>query len=127
MKKNNPKNEKKLVDFSKIENCPVRNIISKLGDKWSLLILLTLQANGTMRFNEIHKTIGEISQRMLTVTLRNLEIDGLILRKVYPEIPPKVEYNLSKIGIDLMPHIDNLIKWAFENMNEIFANRKANK
>ena len=127
MKKNNQKNEKKLIDFSKIENCPVRNIISKLGDKWSLLILLTLQANGTMRFNEIHKTIGEISQRMLTVTLRNLEIDGLILRKVYPEIPPKVEYNLSKIGIDLMPHIDNLIKWAFENMNEIFANRKANK
>ena len=127
MKKNNQKNEKKLIDFTKIENCPVRNIISKLGDKWSLLVLLTLHANGTMRFNEIHKTIGEISQRMLTITLRNLEIDGLILRKVYPKIPPKVEYSLTKIGIDLMPHIDNLINWAFENMNEIFANREANK
>ena len=124
MKKNN---QKKLIKFDKIEDCPVRNIISKLGDRWSLLVLLTLHKNGTMRFNEIHKTIGEISQRMLTVALRNLEIDGLILRKVYPEIPPKVEYNLTKIGNDLMPHIDNLIEWAFANMSEIFANREANK
>jgi DNA-binding HxlR family transcriptional regulator len=119
--------KKKVVNFNKIENCPVRNIISKLGDKWSLLILLTLHTNGIMRFNEIHKSIGEISQRMLTVTLRSLEADGLILRKVYPEIPPKVEYKLTKLSKSLMPHITNLIDWAIENTEKIMTNRKYSK
>lgn len=119
--------KKKVENFNNIDNCPIRNIISKLGNKWSLLVLLSLHTNGTMRFNEIHKSIGEISQRMLTVTLRSLEVDGLILRKVYPEIPPKVEYNLTKLGKDLMPHIINLMDWAIENTEKIMANRKANK
>lgn len=104
--------------------CPIRNILSRLGDKWSMLVLITLKANGTMRFSDIHKTIGDISQRMLTVTLRTLEADGLVLRKVYAEVPPRVEYNLTETGKTLMPHIQNLIDWAVEHTPEILENRK---
>ena len=75
--------------------CPIRDILSRLGDKWSLLVLTTLYSNGTMRFNDIQRSLGDISQRMLTVTLRSLEADGLVHREVYPEVPPRVEYRLT--------------------------------
>ena len=68
-----------------------------------------------MRFNDIHKSIGDISQRMLTVTLRILETDGLISRKVYPEVPPRVEYQLTSTGESLIPHIKGLVDWALQN------------
>ncbi len=98
--------------------CPIRDAIARLANKWSLLVLTTLRANGVMRFGQIQKSIGDISQRMLTVTLRSLETDGLVHRKVYPEIPPKVEYELSDSGHKLMPHIEALIGWAVENMSD---------
>jgi DNA-binding HxlR family transcriptional regulator len=104
--------------------CPIRDILSRLGDKWSLLVLVTLSANGTMRFSEIQKSIGDISQRMLTVTLRSLESDGLVVRKIYPEVPPRVEYCLSKSGHTLLPHLDNLVKWAVENIQNIENSRR---
>ena len=97
--------------------------LSRLGDKWTMLVLVTLKANGTMRFCDIQKTIGDISQRMLTVTLRSLETDGLIVRKVYAEVPPRVEYNLTEIGCSLMPHIESLVGWALEHMNDILNRR----
>lgn len=78
--------------------CPIRDILSRLGDKWSLLVLTTLYSNGTMRFNDIQRSLGDISQRMLTVTLRSLEADGLVHREVYPEVPPRVEYRLTDSG-----------------------------
>ena len=84
-----------MKNFHPTGNCPVRDVLSRLGDKWSMLVLITLNANGTMRFSDIHKTIGDVSQRMLTVTLRTLESDGLVERKVYAEVPPRVEYNLT--------------------------------
>jgi len=68
--------------------CPIRDILCRLGDKWSMLVLVTLHANGVMRFGDLHKSIGDISHRMLTVTLRTLETDGLVYRKVYPVVPP---------------------------------------
>lgn len=105
--------------------CPVRDIMCRFGDKWSILVLITLQANGTMRFGDIHKTIADISQRMLTVTLRTLEADGLISRKVYAEIPPKVEYDLTAMGKSLIPHIERLVNWSVENMAAIRRNRAA--
>ena len=77
-----------MKNFHPTGNCPVRDVLSRLGDKWSMLVLTTLSVNGTMRFSDIHKTIDDISQRMLTVTLRTLEADGLVHRKVYPEVPP---------------------------------------
>lgn len=77
-----------------------------------MLVLITLHANGVMRFNDIQKSIGDISQRMLTMTLRTLEADGLIHRKAYPEVPPKVEYNLTEKGESLIPLLQNLVDWA---------------
>jgi DNA-binding HxlR family transcriptional regulator len=113
-----------MKTFLRIEACPIRDIISRLGDKWSLLVLATLDVNGTMRFNDIYKSIGDISQRMLTVTLRSLESDGLISRKIYPEVPPRVEYTLTKSGEDLMPYLNNLVDWAMKNMENIKESRE---
>lgn len=78
-----------------------------------------------MRFNELQKTIPDISQKMLTVTLRTLEEDGLVKRKIYAQIPPKVEYSLTDRAMSLLPHINSLISWAQENMNDILDDRKS--
>ena len=117
-------NEKKLKNFHSTGNCPVRDVLCRFGDKWSVLVLITLQTNGTMRFNEIQKTIDDISQRMLSVTLRTLEQDGLIRRKVYAEVPPRVEYRLTSMGDSLMPHVNALVSWAIQNMPQILEKRK---
>jgi DNA-binding HxlR family transcriptional regulator len=114
-----------MKEFLHEGTCPIRDILSRLGDKWSLLVLVTLSANGTMRFSDIQKSIGDISQRMLTVTLRSLEADGLVVRKIYPEVPPRVEYYLSKSGHTLLPHLDSLVTWAVENMQNIMASRQS--
>lgn len=112
-----------MKTFLHIAPCPIRDILSRLGDKWSLLVLTTLSVNGIMRFSDIHKSIGDISQRMLTVTLRSLEADGLVVRKIYPEVPPRVEYCLTDSAHGLMPHLENLVGWALENMNSIVETR----
>lgn len=85
--------------------------------------LVTLDANGTMRFNEIQKSIGDISQRMLTLTVRTLEADGLIKRNVYPEVPPRVEYALTDRGRSLMPLLKELVRWALDNQEQILEER----
>lgn len=113
-----------MKNFHPAENCPVRNVLCRLGDKWSMLVLVTLSANGTMRFSDIHKTIDDISQRMLTVTLRTLEADGFISRNVYAEVPPRVEYHLTEMGKTLMPHIESLVNWAIGHMDEIMTSRE---
>lgn len=112
-----------MKNFQATEKCPVRHVLCRLGDKWSMLVLITLNANGTMRFSDIHKTIGDISQRMLTVTLRTLESDGLIERKVYAEVPPRVEYYLTDTGGTLIPHIEGLVGWALEHIEGILEHR----
>jgi len=116
--------EKNLKYFADAENCPVRNVIDRIGDKWSMLVLLLLEEAQVMRFSEIHKAIETISQKMLTVTLKALEADGLVDRTVYPQIPPKVEYKLTERGQSLLPHLHSLVKWAKENMTEIQESRK---
>lgn len=112
-----------MKNFHPNDNCPVRNVLCRLGDKWSMLVLITLNANGTMRFSDIHKTIADVSQRMLTVTLRSLETDGLIERNVYAEVPPRVEYELTERGRSLIPHIEGLVGWALEQMPGIMESR----
>ena len=112
-----------MKNFHPTGNCPVRDVLSRLGDKWSMLVLITLSANGTMRFSDIHKTIADVSQRMLTVTLRTLESDGLIERKVYAEVPPRVEYCLTERGLILIPHIQCLVDWALQQMSGIMESR----
>ena len=116
-----------MKNFHPTGNCPIRDVLSRLGDKWSMLVLITLNANGTMRFSDIHKTIEDVSQRMLTVTLRTLESDGLAERKVYAEVPPRVEYCLTDTGGTLIPHIEGLVGWALENMNIILDHRKMSR
>ena len=112
-----------MQNFHHINVCPIRDIISRISSKWAMLVLVTLHSNGTMRFNDIQKSIGEVSQRMLTVTLRSLEADGLIHRKVYPEVPPRVEYKLSERGESLMPLLQSLIDWALEHADAIMEDR----
>lgn len=104
--------------------CPIRNILDRFGDKWSILVLLNLKENGTMRFNELHRSVSDISQKMLTVTLRTLEADNLVTRTIYPEIPPRVEYQLTEVGDSLLPHIHSLVDWAIENKQIIVESRE---
>ncbi len=118
--------KEKLDTYQSLANCPIRNVLSRLGDKWSILVIVVLDANGTMRFSDLHKNIEDISHRMLTVTLRTLETDGLVNRKVYPEVPPRVEYCLTSIGEGLIPHINGLVEWASNNMSEIMEKRALN-
>ncbi|MEZ4824742.1 MAG: helix-turn-helix domain-containing protein [Bacteroidia bacterium] len=103
--------------------CPIRNVLARFGDKWSLLVLLTLGESGTMRFSELRSEIDDISQKMLTVTLRTLEADGLISRTIYPEIPPRVEYTLTPLGQSLLPILDQMSDWANQHIEQILASR----
>jgi len=100
-------------------NCPIRHVIDKIGDKWSLLVLYHLHKNGTLRFNELHRDMADCSQKMLSQTLKRLEQIGLISRTIYPEVPPRVEYNMTERGESLMPHVSALIGWAVEHFDEI--------
>lgn len=105
-------------------SCSIRHILDRFGDKWSILIISILGHVGKQRFNELNQQIGDISQKMLTVTLRSLEADGLISRKLYPEIPPRVEYELTDLGRSLLPHIEQLAQWAEQHMDCILKNRE---
>lgn len=105
------------------EFCPVRDIMDRFGDKWSLLAILNLGYSGKTRFNELKNKIDGISQRMLTVTLRTLERDGLIERRVYAEVPPRVEYDLTLLGHSLLRKILDLAQWASGNVDEILKAR----
>ena len=116
--------EKKFEKYGAAEDCPIRNVVDRIGDKWSALILLLLAEGEVMRFNEIHRWVGTISQKMLTVTLKTLEADGLVLRTAYPQIPPRVEYRLTSRGTSLIPHLHGLVGWAAENLQDIRESRR---
>ncbi len=107
-------------------DCPIRNILARICDKWSLLVLYTLKQEPVMRFNMLQKNIPDISQKMLTTTLRTLEDDGFITRKVYAEVPPRVEYSLTERALSLLPYIDQLTAWAKDNMDFILKDREKN-
>jgi DNA-binding HxlR family transcriptional regulator len=99
--------------------CPaVREVLDRVGDKWSVLIV-TLLGDGPMRFNELKRAVEGISQRMLTLTLRGLERDGLVTRTVFPEIPPRVEYTLTRLGKSLLRPISALSAWAGAHRGQI--------
>lgn len=115
---------RKEIHNALFPNCPVRNVISRLTNKWSLLILYTLEQNSTMRFNDLWRQIPDISQKMLTQTLHQLENDGIVNRKDFMEVPPRVEYSLTERGKSLMPHLDALLSWGMTNFEVIITNRK---
>ncbi|MBR1720849.1 MAG: helix-turn-helix transcriptional regulator [Phocaeicola sp.] len=101
--------------------CPIRQVISRFGDKWSLLILFLLYKSetGVLRFNEIRRLMMDCSQKMLSQTLKNLEQRHLVHREVYAEVPPRVEYSLTETGKSLIPSIISLITWAKEHFDEV--------
>ena len=93
--------------------CPVETTLTLIGDKWKVLILRDLM-NGTKRFGELKKSIGTVSQKVLTAQLRDMEESGLLTRKVYAEVPPRVEYTLTELGYSLKPVLDSLWSWGEE-------------
>jgi len=108
----------------KVETCnAMGDILNRIGDKWSVMIVGYLSRR-TMRFNELRNAIGGISQRMLTLTLRNLERDGLVTRTVYPEIPPRVEYQLTELGRTLKEPLDALWNWAAAHQHDVSIARR---
>jgi DNA-binding HxlR family transcriptional regulator len=104
--------------------CPVKDILARFGDKWSMYTVLLLGQNGKTRFNELKSQITGISQRMLTVTLRSLEEDGIVQRTFYSEIPPRVEYELTNLGLGLLEQLLNLATWADDHFQEIVRARR---
>ena len=101
----------------------ISGLLQRIGDKWTVLVVQTL-ADGSRRFNEIRREIPSVSQRMLTLTLRNLERDGLVSRTVTPTIPPRVDYELTKLGYSLQKPICGLAGWAMDNVGAIEAAQK---
>lgn len=104
-------------------DCPIRNVLARVGDKWSLLVLYTLQHRESLRFKQLQRMLPDISQKSLTQTLRILEEDGFVSRKVYAEVPPRVEYSLTERSISFLPVVNSLIDWAKENMADIISDR----
>ncbi|SDJ43494.1 winged helix-turn-helix transcriptional regulator [Nonomuraea jiangxiensis] len=103
-------------------DCDVRHILDRIADKWSLLVIALLDRR-TMRFSELRRTVDGVSQRMLTVTLRQLERDGLVSRTVYPVVPPRVDYELTELGMSLHEVIKSLVIWTEEHQQAISAAR----
>lgn len=104
------------------KDCPSRQVLNMLADKWTALVICSLD-EGTKRHNEIKKQIGGISQKMLTQTLKKLEKDGLVLRKTYPVIPPKVEYCLTPLGKSLLGPMNTVCNWVEKSLPEIKKSR----
>ena len=105
------------------EGGAVREVLDRIGDKWSLLVIAALD-RGPKRFGELEKAVTGISQRMLTLTLRNLTADGLVSRTAYAEVPPRVEYEVTELGRTLIPLVMALAEWAMANRDQINANRR---
>ena len=112
----------KAIKETIFNDCPIRNVLARISDKWSLLVMYALNHNGAKatRFGELRKLIPDISQKMLTSTLRTLETDGYVTRQVFAEVPPRVEYSLTERAI-------SLIQWALDNMADILFGRNKNK
>src|SRR6478672_11826919 len=106
------------------EDCrAVSEVLARVGDKWTVLVVWTL-GDGSKRFNELRKALGSISQRMLTLTLRALERDGLVTRTVFPTIPPRVDYELTRLGHSLLEPVSSLSLWARQNRSAIETARR---
>lgn len=102
-----------MVKKENLPECPVATTVQLIGNKWKILILRNLMSR-TYRFNELHRSLSGISQKVLTENLRSMESDGIIIRTVYPEVPPRVEYSLSEVGESMRPVIDAMAEWGNE-------------
>ena len=109
--------------LANVKACPIRNVLDKVGNKWSLLVMLALQGR-RRRFMEVKRSIGDITQRVLTQTLRKLERDGYVARQAYPTSPPTVEYWLTPLGESLLKPMANLIAWANAHFDQVLGCRQ---
>ena len=109
---------------SNSDDCPIRDVLDRVGDRWSMLVLCTLDKEGTLRFSALKASIEDISQRMLAQTLRRLEQDGLLTRTVYPTNPPRVDYALTPLGKSLLEPVWELVRWARQNYRRVTDARK---
>ena len=108
-----------MLDSAQCPDCKrINEVLSRVGDRWSVLVVISLSQYGTLRFNELKRHLG-ISQRMLSLTLKELERDGLVKRTHHPTIPPKVEYNLTPMGVSFQEPVRALGYWALENLSLI--------
>ncbi|WP_426390774.1 winged helix-turn-helix transcriptional regulator [Variovorax sp. R-27] len=106
-------------------SCPIRDVLDRIGDRWSMLVLFKLEANGTLRFSSLNALIPDISKRMLASTLRRLEQDGLVLRTVFPVVPSRVDYTLTVLGRSFLTPMHGLVEWAKVNQASVYAARMA--
>lgn len=102
--------------------CDSQRVLKLVADKWAVLVVYTL-SGGTIRYRQLQREVGEVSQKMLTQTLRGLECNGLVDRKVYPEVPPKVEYSLTPLGASLVEALEPLCEWAEQNFESVVEAR----
>lgn len=118
--------KRSTIQDAMFPTCPVRNILARLCDKWTLLVIYILDRSGkdSMRFTELKQKMPDISQRMLSMTLRTLEEDGYVTRTIFSEIPPRVEYALAERAKSLKPILDSLLQWSVDNMDDIMNDRK---
>ena len=118
--------KRSTIQDAMFPTCPVRNILARLCDKWTLLVIYILDRSGkdSMRFTELKQKMPDISQRMLSMTLRTLEEDGYVTRTIFSEIPPRVEYALTERAKSLKPILDSLLQWSVDNMDDIMSDRK---
>ena len=101
--------------------CPVRNVLSQIGDKWSVLAMVSMQKYGVCRFKDFQKDMPDVSRKMLSQTLKGLEQYNLVSRKVYPEVPPRVEYSLTELGKSFLPQMNGVINWILDNKDNLFS------
>lgn len=107
------------------DRCPIRDVLERLGDRWTMLVLFVLEDHGTLRFSVLKSKIGDISQRMLAQTLRRLEQDGLVSRHVHPTVPPRVDYTLTPLGRSFLEPMHGLLTWAHTHHADVKAAREA--
>lgn len=107
-----------------VHDCPSRQLLDRIGDRWTVLVIGALE-DGPQRFSQLARRVDGVSQKMLTQTLRHLEADGLVLRTAHPEIPPRVEYELTDLGTSLLEPLGALLSWAKDHMGEVQASRDA--
>jgi DNA-binding HxlR family transcriptional regulator len=115
--------DRRKLDPGLTARCPVRDVLDRIGDKWSVLLLDTLK-DGPCRFGELRRRVPDISQRMLTETLRHLQRDGFISRTVYPTVPPSVEYAVTGLGRSLLVPLEGLIAWTAAHHGEVRSARQ---
>ena len=108
-----------------VQGCPSREVLDRIGDKWTVLILLALDDDAPRRFTELRRRVGGISEKMLTQTVRGLERDGLVVRTVYPVVPPRVEYTLTDLGRTLLEPLRAIESWSLAHMDDILRARDA--